>query len=292
MTFLEALTEEEAAALHAVGIRRTYGPNVTLFHEGDDAGSVAVLLEGNVKVVSLAAGRDTIVSLRGPGELLGELAAIDGHPRSASVTTIEPVEALLVPGSAFAALLERHPRVALVILRSVAGRLRDSDLHQVEYAGHDVLGRVARRLVDLSERFGSPAEGRIEIAMTLSQEDLAAVDGRLARGGEQGAPDAAGARRRGDGPAPHHGARPRGARSPRPLTLWRSPHCDVAKAVEAAPAHEEAAGVKSTGEETRHDHRLPLHRRRRRRHRCRPRRRCRARPSFSPGAAGSRDRRR
>lgn len=176
--FLDALTQPEADDLHAAGRRRAYGANVTLFHQGDDAGPVLVLLAGRAKVVALAsAGREVIVAVRGPGDLLGELSVFDGEPRSATVSTLEPVEALLVPGSAFAAFLERRPRVALVILRMVAGRLRYADAQQAEFATHDVVGRVARRLVELCERFGESGEERIEIELPLSQEELAAWTG-------------------------------------------------------------------------------------------------------------------
>jgi CRP-like cAMP-binding protein len=139
---------------------------------------VLVLLDGRVKVVALTpAGREVIVAVRGPGDLLGEMAAFDGQPRSATVATLEPVEALLVPGSAFAAFLERRPRVALVILRMVAGRLRYADAQQADFATHDVVGRVAHRLVELCERFGEPGADRIEIELPLSQEELAAWTG-------------------------------------------------------------------------------------------------------------------
>jgi len=177
-TFLEALTEEEAAELHAAGRRRTYGPAVTLFHEGDDAGPVVVLLSGRVKVSTIGGGgREAIIAVRGPGDLVGELAAIDPGPRSGTVTTLEPTEALLVAGSAFAALLERHPRIALVILRMVASRLRYADSQQTQFATHDVVGRVAQRLVELADRFGEPVDGHVEVALPLSQEELAAWTG-------------------------------------------------------------------------------------------------------------------
>jgi len=93
------------------------------------------------------------------------------------VTTLESTEALLIPGSAFAALLERRPRIALVILRMVAARLRYADSQQTQFATHDVVGRVAQRLVELADRFGEPDDGHIEIALPLSQEELAAWTG-------------------------------------------------------------------------------------------------------------------
>ena len=122
-TFLDELSDVEAEDLRSVGRPRRYGAGVTLFHQGDDAGPVIVLLSGRVKVVSLtSAGREVIVAVRGPGDLLGELSAIDDEPRAATVITLEPVEALLVAGSAFAAFLERRPRAALVMLRMLAAR--------------------------------------------------------------------------------------------------------------------------------------------------------------------------
>jgi CRP/FNR family transcriptional regulator, cyclic AMP receptor protein len=176
-TFVEALTDEETAELHAVGRRQSYRPAVTLFHEGDDAGPVVVLLSGRVKVSTVGGGREAIVAVRGPGDLIGELSAVDAGPRSGTVTTLEPAEALLVRGSAFDALLERRPRIALVILRMVAARLRYADSQQTQFATHDVVGRVAHRLVELAERFGDAKDGRIEIALPISQEELAAWTG-------------------------------------------------------------------------------------------------------------------
>ena len=114
--FLEALSAEDREALLAAGMRRAYGANVTLFHQGDDAGAVIVLFNGRVKIANTsAAGREAIVAVNGPGDLIGELAAIDDGPRSTTVTTLEPVDVLLVPRAAFSAFLERSPRAALVI---------------------------------------------------------------------------------------------------------------------------------------------------------------------------------
>ena len=177
-TFLEALTPEEAADLRASGRERHYDANVALFHEGDDGGSVIVLLAGRAKLtVPSSSGREVIVAVRGPGDLLGELAALVEAPRSATVATIEPVDALIMAGSAFASFLERNSRVALVILRMVAERLLYADLQQAQFATHDVVGRVAHRLVELTERFGVETEEGIALDVPLSQEELAGWTG-------------------------------------------------------------------------------------------------------------------
>lgn len=177
-TFFEALTPEEVADLRASGRERHYDANVALFHEGDDAGSVIVLLEGRAKLtVPNSSGREVIVAVRGPGDLLGELAALVEAPRSATVTTIEAVDALIISGSAFASFLERNARVALVILRLVAERLLYADLQQAQFATHDVVGRVAHRLLELTERFGVETEEGVVLDVPLSQEELAGWTG-------------------------------------------------------------------------------------------------------------------
>ena len=171
--FLESLSGEEADALRAAGVRRTYGANVTILHQADEAGQVVVLLRGRAKVAVIEAGREAIFGVVGPGELVGELAAIENSPRSTTVTTLEPVDALVVPRSDFLALLDRHPRIALVILRMVARRLRYADAQRAEFATLDVAGRLAQRLLELCERFGTPQERGIEVRLPLSQEELA-----------------------------------------------------------------------------------------------------------------------
>ena len=171
--FLGALSVEEADALRALGVKRTYGAKVTLLHQADDAGPVVILLAGRVKVAVGDGGREAIIGVAGPGELIGELAAIDDGPRSTTVTTLEPVDALVITRSDFGTLLERRPRIALVILRTVARRLRYADAQRAQFASLDVVGRLAQRLVELSERFGTPLERGIEIRLPLSQEELA-----------------------------------------------------------------------------------------------------------------------
>jgi CRP/FNR family transcriptional regulator, cyclic AMP receptor protein len=172
--FLGALSPEEEDALRAVAVRRAYGANVTLIHQADEGGPVVVLLSGRVKIaVATPAGREAIIAVRGAGDLIGALAAIDDGQRSTMVTTLEPVDALVIARSEFAALLERHPRLALVILRTIARRLRYADVQQAQYATHDVVGRLAHRLVELGERFGTQGDGGIEVDLPFSQEDLA-----------------------------------------------------------------------------------------------------------------------
>ena len=171
--FLGSLSDGDADALRSAGVRRTYGAHVTLVHQDDEAGPVVVLLGGRAKIAVTEAGREAIFGVVGAGELIGELAAIEGSPRSTTVTTLEPVDALVIPRSDFLGLLDRRPRIALAILRVIARRLRYADAQRAQYATLDVAGRLAQRLLELSERFGVEQRGGIEIRLPLSQEELA-----------------------------------------------------------------------------------------------------------------------
>jgi CRP-like cAMP-binding protein len=171
--FLGSLSEGDAEALRSAGVRRTYGAHVTLVHQDDEAGPVVVLLGGRAKIAVTEGGREAIFGVAGPGELIGELAAIEDSTRSTTVTTLEPVDALVIPRSDFLGVLNRRPRIALAILRVVARRLRYADAQRAQFATLDVAGRLAQRLVELSERFGHEQEHGIEIRLPFSQEELA-----------------------------------------------------------------------------------------------------------------------
>jgi CRP-like cAMP-binding protein len=159
--------------LDVAGERR-YAPGDTLFHRGDDMGTVLVVRSGQAKITVLDHnGHEVILGFRGPGELLGELSSVDGRPRSATATALEPMVALGIPGDAFRSLLEHRPAIARSLLHILAVRLREADRQRLEFAAYDVPGRLARHLVELAERFGEPSDDGVEIALALSQTELA-----------------------------------------------------------------------------------------------------------------------
>jgi CRP/FNR family transcriptional regulator, cyclic AMP receptor protein len=174
MPWLERLPADDSEALRALGAERRYGAGVALFHYGDEPGSVLVLLEGRVKfVLTGPQGKEVILGFAGPGELVGEVAAIDGGPRSASAVAVDAVRTLVLPRVAFERFLEIHPAATLCLLRSLASRLRVADSQRLEFAAYDVVGRVARRLVDLCDRHGESVEDGVLITLPLSQDELA-----------------------------------------------------------------------------------------------------------------------
>jgi CRP/FNR family cyclic AMP-dependent transcriptional regulator len=176
--FLGALSAPERDALQERASRRRHTRGAVLFHEHDDSDRVIVVLSGRVKVSTVTEdGREVVLAFRGPGDLVGELSAIDRRPRSATVSAVEAVEALTLAASEFRAFLHAHPRVALLLIEMLTRRLRDADRKRVEFAAHDTVGRVSARLVELAETHGRAAGGGVEITLPLSQEELAGWTG-------------------------------------------------------------------------------------------------------------------
>ena len=162
------------ALLRDQGRPRRFRTGATLFHEGDHSDWIGLVVKGRVKISCYGAdGRERLVAVVGPGELLGELSAIDGEERSATATALEPLDVHVLTSEEFVALLEENPGATLGILRSVIGRLRDSDKRRMEFGALDTVGRVGRLIIELAERYGEETDGVIRIELPLSQEELA-----------------------------------------------------------------------------------------------------------------------
>jgi CRP/FNR family transcriptional regulator, cyclic AMP receptor protein len=177
-TFLQLLDDAEREALERLGVRRRFPGEAVLMFEHEPAERVMVLLAGRVKVTLAGEdGRETLLSIRDPGDVLGELSFIDRQPRIATVTALEPVEALVMSGDAFRSYLSTTPRVAVVLLEVVARRFREATIKRSQFAASDTMGRLAARIVELAERYGTPSEDGIRLVSPLSQEELAGWTG-------------------------------------------------------------------------------------------------------------------
>src|SRR4051795_1737942 len=136
--FLAGLSADERAGFEALGRRRSYASGQVLFSEGDEGRDVVVLLSGSVKIVSTApSGREVILEVFDAGELVGELSAIDGQPRSATAVALTPVDILVIQTPEFLSFLEEHGSAATGLLRTVVARLRHSSQRQLEFGTSD-----------------------------------------------------------------------------------------------------------------------------------------------------------
>ncbi len=173
-----ALEDEDAAELRAsmteVGLER----GDSLFHEGDPGDRLYVVIEGKIKLHrSSNDGRENMLAVLGPSEMFGELSLFDPGPRTATATALTDVRLLGLGHQDLQPWLNGRPKVALSLLRAIARRLRRTNESLGDLVFSDVPGRVAKALLDLSRRFGVPAEEGIHVAHDLTQEELAQLVG-------------------------------------------------------------------------------------------------------------------
>ena len=176
--FAAALTAEELEDLVSRGVRRPFRRGAFIMTEGEASDHVVVLLNGRAKVSSYTAdGKEVVLAVRGPGELLGDFSALDGGARSATVAALEAIEALMIPADRFKSFLEDNPRLAVLLLQTWSRRVRDADRKRVEFGAYDTPGRVARRLMELVERYGEGDGTMVRISLSLTQDELAGWTG-------------------------------------------------------------------------------------------------------------------
>jgi CRP/FNR family transcriptional regulator, cyclic AMP receptor protein len=158
---------------------RRFRKGEVLFHEGDPGDSLFIVASGAVKVVVPSEdGDEAILATLRRGDFLGELALLDGAPRSAGAIALEATETLTLPRSRFSALVASEPAIRDALLSALAGELRRLTAHVAELHFLDMTGRLAARLARLAEENGvRDADGSIRLDAPLTQSDLAAMIG-------------------------------------------------------------------------------------------------------------------
>ena len=181
--FLNALEPTTATALFADSVQRTLPRNQRLFNEGDGSGDAFVIDTGLLKLFKTTLdGSQALVALRGPGEIVGDLGAMDGQPRLLSAIAAIDTEVTVVPGDRLVGLIHDRPEFAMAMLSNLTTMIRQSAVHILALASGDALALVARRLLQLAD---DPAYGAVRseragttvIDMPLSQQEVAAWAG-------------------------------------------------------------------------------------------------------------------
>lgn len=169
------LPREELQLLASRMQSRRYRKGEAIIHTDDRGNNLYVIQSGEVKVVrSVPAGGEAVVSVLGPNDFFGEMALLDGRPRSASVYALETTEVLTLPREDFLTFLQTHPSVAIHIIIVLADRIRSLN-EQIEESLLDLPQRLARRLLDLGRRRGIHTEDAITIQIPLTQSELAGM---------------------------------------------------------------------------------------------------------------------
>ena len=165
-SLLTYLAPADRAHLLDGGLRRTFAADEILIREGDPADFLHVIVSGWVRVSTvLPDGRELVYALRGPGDVLGELAALHGWDRTASVRSLKPITAVQLTAAQFQACLRSRPEIGIGLIKTLAVRLRESELARVGTVSLDVSHRVARHLAGLMAERGA--------AIEFTQEEIA-----------------------------------------------------------------------------------------------------------------------
>src|SRR5258708_33553818 len=122
------LTEAELDLIRALASEKHYPKNAVVLTEGEMGDALYMIQSGKVKVfIGDQEGREMILKILGPGDFFGEMSMIDKQPRSASVTTLESAVFLVLSHAAFEKCVEQIPRIANMVLRILAQRVREAD---------------------------------------------------------------------------------------------------------------------------------------------------------------------
>ena len=173
-----ALDDESAATLRASMTMVKVPKGNTLFKEGDAGDRLFVVVEGKLKLgTSSIDGRENLLSILGPGDMIGELSLFDPGPRTATATAVTDARVLALAHDQVIGLVTQHPQVSLELLARLAQRLRRTNEVLADLVFSDVPGRVAKALMDLGSRFGVQKDDGLHVNHDLTQEELAQLVG-------------------------------------------------------------------------------------------------------------------
>jgi CRP-like cAMP-binding protein len=152
---------------------RSFGVGETVCRIGDPGGSMMAVLTGTVRIsMPTVKGKEVILGDLHPGELFGEIAMLDGKPRSANATALTKCELLVLERRNVIPFLEKHPAACLQLMELLCARIRRSDERMADLAFFELPTRLAKLFLS----YGSEKAGK-EMRFTLSQTELAEMVG-------------------------------------------------------------------------------------------------------------------
>jgi CRP-like cAMP-binding protein len=173
------LADAEIERIRALARAQRYPARQTIVSQGDESGDLFLVIDGRLRVSSCNANGDEVVlSIMGPGDVFGEMALLDGAPRSATVATIDPCQLLVIEAGSFHTLLGQMPTLAQSLMKMMARRIRDLTDRTQDVALLDVESHLAKVVLALANRFGDRSRsGQTAITLKLSQQELASMVG-------------------------------------------------------------------------------------------------------------------
>lgn len=157
---------------------RRYARGEMLFQKGDPGDTLLAVMMGKVRISTLSArGQEIILNMLGQGDIFGEIAFLDGKPRTADAAAVEDAGLLVLHRRHLLPQLEAHPAVAIQLMTILCERLRWVSDSFEDIVFLELPARLAKRLLRLTETFGRRSEGGVHIDLRLSQQELGHMTG-------------------------------------------------------------------------------------------------------------------
>ena len=174
VSMFASLGEAELNAIASLAQRKRYAAHEDIVRQADPGGELFVIISGHLKAVSAGAdGRDNALGVMGPGEVCGEVSLLDGGPRSATMTSLDRCELLIIRRDPFLRILEGSPRISIELLKVLTRRLRKLTGRSEDIAFLRVGGRLAKRVAELAEAYGEKLpDGSARLPFKLSQQEI------------------------------------------------------------------------------------------------------------------------
>ena len=174
----EALGPRELARVASVSVPRVFGAGHVIFREGDASDTCYVVRSGHARAVRKHGdGRTLTLAHFGPGDIFGELAMFDDERRSATVETLDELEAVAILGPDMRRLLREHSDIAVKLVIALGRRLRDANARISRQSFQSVQSRVAGVLAQLVIQAQSEGADDEDVLVTVTQADIAQLAG-------------------------------------------------------------------------------------------------------------------
>ena len=175
-SLFQAMSPDELAGIIAIASDRVIARGAVIFQKGDPGSSLMAVLKGSVRISTVSPeGKELTLNTIRPGEVFGEIALLDGKPRSADATATEETQLLVLERRLFMPMLRGNEDLLLRLLGTLCERLRRTSLALEEIALFDLPARLARVLVKLGQDYGRPGPEGVRIDVRLSQRDLSTL---------------------------------------------------------------------------------------------------------------------
>ena len=178
---VEFLSDLEPDVIFALSdqVRQVETPRGEVIYVQDEpADGLHIILTGKVKISCHSPdGREQLLAIRGPGDILGAVSVLDRGPRAATAMAVTNVSTAVVDNDTLRLWMAEHPQIAQQLLRFMAGRLRRANNDLLDIVFDDVPGRVAKELLHLAQRFGNQHDGCWQVTHDLTQTEIAQLIG-------------------------------------------------------------------------------------------------------------------